>query len=128
MSVWTHVAGVVRIDGFTELNQDEIFGKECKWNDGDEVWREFEEHKERFLPYGSEGTLEKLVWRNPRENEFDAFMVTIFGDLRDHYNPDAIVEWFKSTIEKHNLWVRNAVITVRNELNGTRTFAYDGDD
>lgn len=126
MSNWTHVAGIIRIDAIRflegeEPDWDNIFGKELtSYAD----WDELESHPERFLPYGSEGTLQKSVWINPNINYTDSYVVSIFGDLRDHDNPKEIIEWFKEVIKKHELWVRNAVITAENEWYGTETWTY----
>lgn len=49
--------------------------------------------------------------------------VNIFGDLRDHESPDKIVNWFKAKLEGQ--FVRQAVITVENEKNGTVTWTYE---
>lgn len=130
MSNWTHVAGIIRVDSIKFLGGDIDFdreiGKECTWDSEDEVWKEFEEYPERFMPAGSEGTLRKVVWDNPNKSSMAAYTVSIFGDLRDHDNPDEIIEWFKDICEK--FMVRNATITVYNELNGKRSWDYCYDD
>lgn len=53
------------------------------------------------------------VWTNPDKQALSAYTVSIFGDLRDDDDPDAIVEWFKYKCRK--LDVRQACITVNNE-------------
>lgn len=134
MSNWTHVAGIIRIDfiRLEEFSKEEylnalhdIFGKEVTFESSSELWNEAYEHPERFLPLGSEGSLEIDVWVNPNKSSITALTVSIFGDLRDHDSPDEIVEWFKDKCENSDLMIRNAVITVRNEYNGTRTWTYD---
>ena len=127
MSNWTHVAGVIRVDSFRDfvsenLDFDDRIGKECHFTDPYEIWHEQEKHPEKFLPMGSEGSLHKLVWENPKKNYTAAYTVTIFGDLRDHDDPQEIVDWFKNICSK--LWVRNAVVTVDNECNGSLTWTY----
>lgn len=117
MSTWTHVAGVVRVDAIrmgmaTEVNWDDIFGKECLWEADPEVWKDADEHPEKYMPCGSEGTLQKTVWTNPEKSSMAAYTVGIFGDLRDWYDIDVIVEWFKKIVRSEDLWVRSAVITV----------------
>ena len=117
MSTWTHVAGVVRVDAIrmgmaTEVNWDDIFGKECLWEADPEVWKDTDEHPEKYMPCGSEGTLQKTVWTNPEKSSMAAYTVGIFGDLRDWYDIDVIVEWFKKIVRSEDLWVRSAVITV----------------
>ena len=125
MSNWTHVAGIIRIDGlvyFGEPDFDEIIGKECLWESPEAVWKDAKDHPEKYLPMGSEGSLQKSVWVNPDKSCLASYTVSVFGDLRDHNNADAIVEWFKGKCK--SMWVRNAVITVENELYGTKTYTY----
>lgn len=120
MSTWTHASGVVRVDAIrmgmaTEVNWDDIFGKECLWESDPEIWKDADEHPEKYMPCGSEGTLQKTVWENPKESCMAAYTVSIFGDLRDWYDVDAIIDWFKRIVKDENLlWVRSAVITVTN--------------
>lgn len=127
MSNWTHVAGIIRVDlirweGDEKIDFIKELGKSCIYSDSDEIWEEFEEYPERFLPSGSEGTLQMSVWENPSKNHVAAYTVSIFGDLRDHDSCDEIIEWFKKQCEK--FWVRNAIITVENEWNGTKNWVY----
>lgn len=120
MSTWTHVAGVVRVDAIrtgmeTEVNWDDIFGKECLWESDPEIWKDADEHPDKYMPCGSEGTLQKTVWENPKKSCMAAYTVSIFGDLRDWYDADAIIDWFKRIVNDENLlWVRSAAITVTN--------------
>ena len=132
MSNWTHVAGIMRLDCFRAVTEtpdfDKMIGKECLWNSNSSVWNDQREHKEDYMPMGSEGSLQKSVWVNPNTGDMDAFTISIFGDLRDHDSADEIIEWFKEkckTVEKYNCYVRNAVITAENEWNGVRTWTYE---
>ena len=75
MSNWTHVAGIIRIDGLRCLDNvldkpdfDEIIGKECLWESPEEVWDDAKKNPEKYLPMGSEGSLQKTVWVNPDES------------------------------------------------------------
>lgn len=77
---------------------------------------------------GSEGSLYKTIWRNPKKNSLAKYTVSIFGDLRDHDDPQKIVDWFKDICSKLGWRVRNATITVRNEWNGTINWTYDRKD
>lgn len=127
MSVWTHVAGIIRVDGIRrddtdEIDFDAIIGKQCLWESPKEVWEDAEANPDKYLPMGSEGSLQKSVWENPNKNCLDQYTISIFGDLRDHYSTSDIIEWFKGKCKL--LWVRNAVITVENELYGTETYTY----
>jgi hypothetical protein len=129
MSNWTHVAGIIRVDRIRvdddveELDFDEILGKECLNYSSREVWDDARKHPDKYLPMGSEGSLQKTVWENPDRGRVASYTVSIFGDLRDYEGiPSDIIDWF---IEKCNLlWVRSAVITVDNDLHGTETYTY----
>lgn len=111
MSNWTHVAGIIRVDDFGRclgekpLNLEKIIEP---------------------LPYGSEGPLEMTVWENPKKYCVFSYVVSIFGDLRDHHSAEEIVEWFKKICAK--LAVRDAVITAQNEWNGTAIWVYEESD
>jgi len=131
MSNWTHVAGIIRVDGFrvgadTEPDWDSIIGKELHYEDEFEKWEEAEDHPEYFMPLGSEGSLTKSIWTNPDKDCIAAYTVSIFGDLRDHDDPDTIVKWFKDKCSK--MFVRQATITVKNEWNGMKTWSIDDGD
>jgi hypothetical protein len=128
MSNWTHVAGIIRVDRIRvdddaeELDFDEILGKECLSDSSRKVWDDALKNPDKYMPMGSEGSLQKSVWVNPNKGHVDSYTVSIFGDLRDHDNISEIIDWF---IEKCNLlWVRSAVITVENEWYGTKTYTY----
>lgn len=129
MSNWTHVAGVIRVDGLRclddvlgEPNFDEIIGKECLWDSPTEVWDDADDNPDKYLPMGSEGSLQKSIWINPDKQSMDSYTISIFGDLRDHDNVKEIIDWFKEKCKK--LWVRNAVITVENEWYDTETWTW----
>ena len=132
MSVWTHVAAVFRIDWLTvgmdgprincyvKPRWDEVTGKaiyECDWLTDDdyelqrlhESWNEYREHPEQFMPTGSEGSLQRVVWVNPDSHCAARYTVTVFGDLRDYDDHEAIKKWFDSVCEKCH--IRQAVCT-----------------
>ena len=131
MSAWVHVAAIVRIDGFCHENEaehfDELFGKECLWDSDESVWKDAREHPEKYLPMGSEGTLQKTVWINPKEHHMDRYTVSIFGDLRDVWSGEWIIKWFKEKL-KADVWVRQATITVDCEVGDILTWTYGKDD
>lgn len=126
MSNWTHVAGIIRIDdlrfGSKIMDFEKHFGKTLNFSDSFDVWEDADKHPEKFLPMGSEGSLKMSIWINPNPSHMAAYTVSIFGDLRDHHDPDAIVQWFANRC--NGLIIRNACITVENELNGTRNYVY----
>lgn len=120
MSCWTHVAAIVRVDGFRIFDDDigpdwdALFGKECLFLASREKWHDAMEHPDRYLPMGSEGSLRKTVWVNPDLSHAVAYTVSIFGDLRDYDSPETIIEWFKKIVNSDSLDVRQACITVTN--------------
>ena len=134
MSNWTHVAGVIRIDDLRITNDlpdfDELIGRECMYESPFEVWDDAELHPQKFLPMGSEGSLEKSIWVNPDTSCLAAYTVSIFGDLRDHYDPDAVIRWFEDKIKEisETFWVRQAAITVKNEYYGTKNWVFSHKD
>lgn len=133
MSNWTHVAAIFRIDSWRthdgEKNFEKIFGRELNAFDERDVWLEADKHPERFLPIGSEGSLEMSVWTNPDPCCMAAYTVSIFGDLRDHDSTEEIINWFEEKCKELGGSIRQAVITVDNERYGTQTKTYMwGDD
>lgn len=73
MSIWTHVAVVIRYDDISMNYRLPNF----KYG----------------LPKGSEGPLEFKIWRNPAK---DTLTVALFGDLRNYEDPLPIVEYIRS--------------------------------
>ena len=124
MSNWTHVAGIIRMDTIRCIvpmpDFDELIGKEVHFGDETEVWDDADRSPDKYLPMGDEGSLKKSVWINPDEDYTAAYVISIFGDLRDHHSAEEIIEWFKkkvTEIEEGELgWIRQAVITVWNEF------------
>ena len=136
MSNWTHVAAVVRVDGLfldVERLAVQVFGKQCLWGYDTSVWEDQELHPDEYLYMGSEGSLEMSVWVNPNTNSLAAGTISIFGDLRDHDDAGAVVEWFKKCLAKltpagkYPAWIRQATITSENGRNGTVNWTYGGE-
>ena len=127
MSIWTHVAGVMRVDYIKwdedepELDFDKLLGKECHDYD---FFEDADKHPELYLPMGSEGSLQKSIWISPDDSYVDRYTVSIFGDLRDHDSADEIIEWFKSKCELLGGKVRQGTITVYNEYYGAKSYTY----
>lgn len=118
MSVWTHVAAVFRIDavkaehcgrgtvnGRPLIDWDKVTGRAiydgdwCSHDDYEqrrmrEDWDAYRKHPDRFMPTGSEGSLQRLLWVNPDDHCAARYTVTVFGDLRDYEDHEAIHEWF----------------------------------
>lgn len=134
MSNWTHVAGVVRVDAIRELDGmsadkiRDILGKEVHFDSKTAVWDDYYKHPEEYLPCGSEGSLHMSIWENPNTSQIPAYVVSIFGDLRDHDSAMEIVKWFRTktlVLNAISCGVRNACITARNECHGTESWTYD---
>ena len=69
----------------------------------------------------------KSVWINPDLSHCAAYVITIFGDLRDCYEEDAdkIIEWFKNKCKQFS--IRQAMITVNYEYDGIKSWTYEGE-
>lgn len=125
MSNWTHVAGIIRVDDLRlgeDLDFEDLIGREILYESPFEEWENIDKYPERYLPTGSEGSLQMSVWTNPDKSDLAAYTVSIFGDLRDHDNAQEVVDWFKKICDK--FLVRNAVIVVENERNGQISWTY----
>ena len=133
MSVWTHVAGVARVDDLRldssedeirKVNKyfDRIFGKELKYEDSSENWDYAESHESEYMPMGSEGSLTKSIWINSERDHVTAYTVSVFGDLRDYKDVDAIIDWFSEACSKCT--IRQAIITVECENGQKRIWYY----
>ena len=125
MSMWVHIAAIIRIDSFGPIPDEaliELFGKELHFHDSGEIWDEAADHPERFLPIGSEGSLHMSIWHNPKDYAVPGTTVSIFGDLRDCSGTKEYIEWFDKKCNK--VWVRQAVITITDESGEVVTHNY----
>lgn len=130
MTIWTHVAAVVRIDDLQFLSTTdwrEYFGYECTFNADSAIWKDATENPEKYLPMGSAGSLRSSLWINPDDHALTAYTLSIFGDLRDYDTPGVIIDWFQDKL-KNIPMVRQAVITVRTEGVDTLTYTYSVED
>lgn len=107
MSIWTHVAGIIRID-------DTRF-------DGSNV-KEIKKLVEENLPCGTEGPLEFEIYESPEHSSIAAYVVSIFGDLRYFDSSSDVIDWFKGVCYKVEemksddiFFIRQATITSRTE-------------
>ncbi len=124
MSFWTHVAAIARVDSFGKMDFEKEFGKEVRFDSDIEVWHDAEDHPEKYLPLGSEGSLKMSVWETDEENILARYTVSIFGDLRDYYDYQSIINWFKNKIE--DMMIRQASITVYLDGDTSYTWVCDG--
>ncbi|GAI80691.1 unnamed protein product, partial [marine sediment metagenome] len=89
MSQWTHVAGLVRLDGI---------GMMKGWTPEDEK-RELEKVlAASSLPFGSEGPLQYQVQIIFPQNQLCRGHIALWGDLRDYGDVKEIREWFKGLL------------------------------
>ena len=130
MSVWTHVAGCVRIDALPFLRAEPVedvvrraFGKTCAYEDDTEVWDEC------TVPCGSEGSVQYRVARTGTENELSWGLVYIWGDLRNYSNADEITTWLQGAINAmraDGVWVRGLSVFV--EIESGKQYSLITDD
>lgn len=125
MSIWTHVAGTIRIDHLHSLDInptpdfDNIF-KKFIYNENVNYKVDYDIQKQKWIecnmPKGSEESLDYRVIENPDENAICAYTVVIFGDLRDFGkdNINEIKDWWKDTLSKFDM-VRQAVLQIQPE-------------
>ena len=96
MSQWTHVAGIIRFDGFVKPDLGKVVSLEyCNMSD-DEYEKACEECE---VPMGSEDSLQHQLWTNPREGNAARYTAMIWGDLRDYNDVDEIVAYFNRIVK-----------------------------
>lgn len=126
VSSWTHVAAVFRINrprvgmegpsinGYVKPSWDRITGKVIHYSDwlmydtyeyerAERDYREYHKHPNRFIPTGSEGSLQRLV-HVQRSGNAVTYVLTVYGDLRDYDDAEAIHEWFDNVCERCSIW------------------------
>lgn len=108
MSIWTHVAAVIRFDGLQLFGDTPPeLGNGCAYHDPKEKWDRCD------IPTGSEGSLQTHLWVNPEKNNLAAYTATIWGDLRDYTDVKEVIDYLKR-ITKDKM-VRNGVATIEVE-------------
>lgn len=128
MSQWTHVNASFRLNSLEKISDErivEIFGKSVGYHDmyGIEYDEDYEvKDKEKYLPIGSEGSLEMSIWHNPDTSCIASTTVSVFGDLRDYGSFDEIEEWFIKCCTSFN--IRQAICQVSVEGCGTKVFQH----
>ncbi len=97
MSIWTHVAAVIRVDAIRLPGMpSQIPALTARLKSG--------------LPEGSEGPLDFTVRANPHPTHLAAFVVTIFGDLRDYDSAQEIIHWLHEVTRDQ--FVRQGVASI----------------
>ena len=118
MSIWAHVAGVIRFDGILGLTPEPDCGNTCSFEDDGPIWDRCN------IPCGSEGSLQVSKWQDPTGSSLAQWTYTIFGDLRSFENFQEIINYFTRITDGQA--VRNGVFTV--EIGPQkRTFLHDGE-
>lgn len=125
MSIWTHVAAIIRIDSIRDLNLGPQSKEELERILGPVAMRKnsVEDWNSCTLPCGSEGSLQYTIWENENEHCLAAFTVSIFGDLRDYEETEPIEKWFNEFCGKFPL-IRQAICVVEVEYSETKVFQY----
>ena len=128
MSQWTHVCGCIRIDSLNHKTMKDLIrnamGETLYYSSSMLKWEEAEEHPERYTPMGSEGGIEYDIWENPNHNHLDAYVVTIWGDLRDYNDVQEIADWFNKIIYNSNFLIRDAVLSIDVEFQDKTVLLY----
>ncbi|MFW6026642.1 MAG: hypothetical protein ACOCRX_09895 [Candidatus Woesearchaeota archaeon] len=119
MSIWTQVAGIIRVNSFRfdntvdykkqlleRLEQNDCFGKQFSFEDN---WEDYD-RENNPIPMGSEGSISYQIIENPHISSLDAFTIVITGSLRDYESITSVVNWFKKGCNQLN--VRQGVISV----------------
>lgn len=111
MSVWTHVAGVIRVDCIRGMTKKPDFNKVFVR----ELWNE-NTSGACNMPMGSEGSLDFRVIENPNKDAIAAYTVVIFGDLRDFGVADIpeIEDWWNKVLDQCG-WIRQAILQIQPE-------------
>lgn len=129
-SVWTHVNASIRIDAYRST-----LGEHSPLNDLDKVvtYRDImQAHKQKRelpktkLPMGSEGSLNYILYQDTDLSVTSAYVLVIFGDLRDYNNTQEIIDYI-NTISK-NWIIRSGLIEVTVSDRGTSIWAYDDNE
>ena len=113
MSQWTHVCGLIRIDGISDLDGNieqkikDAFGIICTYDDWDDGVT---------APCGSEGSVQYRIVHTGDESAVAWGVVYIWGDLRDYKNVKEIYEWVKKACS--TLWVRSCAVKIEVEYEG----------
>lgn len=111
MSTWTHVNGIIRVDGVPQLmtnctkeNLEKILGPTVNYDSDEKVWDDCK------LPCGSEGSLQYEIIK--AGDGLVLWTIPVWGDLRDYDNVNEIKEWFNVITQESDLMIRSAIIEI----------------
>lgn len=121
MGMWTHCEGAMCIIGTDEelKTVDILIGKELNYNSSREEWEYAFEHRDEYMPLGSEGSihLRKTRKRKPvkslysDEQRFKKYYV-FEGNLRDVMDTSGVVHWFSELLYKIQHFPYSQVVVV----------------
>lgn len=106
MSIWTHVAGLIRIDclpppigpvdEIVDQALRDAFGNTFVYQDPKDAWDACN------VPCGSEGSVQYSIGRTRHEKSMSMSwgVVAVYGDLRDYEDLDAIYQWIWDSTKK----------------------------
>jgi len=139
MSVWTHVSGIIRVDGMgfvtghsptdERKELERILGITVKFDSPPDGWDRCS------IPYGSEGSIQYKVDIHGGDHSLYRGAGTIWGDLRNYDNVNEVGEWFKDVIDQiekdseYLFGIRDAVmaVEVESELGNKVIYVWDGE-
>jgi len=114
MSIWCHVAGIIRVDSFPcgrdiESLLHESFGKTCSFEDDNKKWDDC------TVPCGNEGSIQYDVISKDNGHSLSWGYVSIYGDLRGYETTEGIEKWineFKAKINDKVLFSSQGIIDI----------------
>ena len=160
MGIWTHVNCTVKVDCKNKIDEFyQYFGKEIVYRVNSDnyrdketyqidweryyadsqkefvvikqLWDEYKQHPELFLPVGSEGSLhlESRLTTVVKNTVYPyRYKVMIYGGLRDHYDVGEVVDCIRGGIQKilkrHDCALL-AEAKIYNYIDGECTFKYE---
>lgn len=121
MSTWTHVNGSIRFDSirFSAMN-DKLkpeLGNKVSFDDDEAAWDACD------IPCGSGGSLDYSIIENKDISSMAAYVVTIWGDLRDYDNLEEIKKYLEK-ITKDRM-IRSGVVEINIESKTDTILCYD---
>lgn len=126
MSAWTHVAGVIRVDGLFKTNPISL-GNECSFDSPEKDWENCD------IPKGSEGSLSvafvKYKTDGMQHLHFGEYL--IYGDLRDFDETrlTEIFDWLTRCawrLKQNQFSIRQGIVQCITGGNTHHIFDFDG--
>jgi len=115
MSIWTHIAGVIRLDTLPSFKTKSAIAR-------------VKEIFNKNVPWGSEGPLEFTVQEIRSHINILWCNVIFHGDLRDYDNIDEVEKWIrescKACVDQLKCIIRQAIIQIEVEYEGSALLLY----